>query len=162
MDKVEGRVAVLGVAIAGVVASIVEPGIYTLGSTVVGLTLGLILWAYDTHPEDENHKESAAYSGVLAFTLILVFGYPLNWIFFDPRCTEPIIWQMFPPWEEVSCFNTPPVSRVGDIYDLYFFVAWLVMAIVACVYRRWVGLPLARLRCEEPRKRSWWRRMFRN
>jgi len=59
---VEGRVAVLGVAIAGVVASIVEPGIYTLGSTVVGLTLVLVLCPYDAHPDKETHKESAAYS----------------------------------------------------------------------------------------------------
>ena len=39
----DGRVAVLGVIIAGVVASIVEPGLYTLGSTAVGATLWLVL-----------------------------------------------------------------------------------------------------------------------
>ena len=39
----EGTVAVLGVVIAGVIASILEPDIYTLGSAVVGATLVLIL-----------------------------------------------------------------------------------------------------------------------
>ncbi len=44
----EGTVAVLGVVIAGVIASILEPDIYTLGSAVVGAALVLILKAYDT------------------------------------------------------------------------------------------------------------------
>jgi hypothetical protein len=161
VGNVEGRVAVLGVAIAGVVASIVEPGIYTLGSTVVGLTLVLVLWAYGTHPSNETFKERWAYSGVLAFTLILVFGYALNWLFFDSKCTEPPIHQMR-SFSGKTCFADPPKDRYGD-YDLAFFCVWSAMTMLAFAYRRWGRLLWARLRRkgqDAAATRSWWRRVF--
>ena len=43
----DGKIAVLGVVIAGVLATIVEEGKYTLGDTVIGITLLLTLVAFN-------------------------------------------------------------------------------------------------------------------
>jgi hypothetical protein len=54
MKDVEGRVTVLAVVIAGVVALMVEKGPYTWGNTVFGLALLMILAAYSVPGDRER------------------------------------------------------------------------------------------------------------
>jgi hypothetical protein len=54
MKDAEGRVTVLAVVIAGVVALMVEKGPYTWGNTVFGLTLLMILVAYGVPGDRER------------------------------------------------------------------------------------------------------------
>jgi hypothetical protein len=54
MKDAEGRVTVLAVVIAGVVAFMVEKGPYTWGNTVFGLTLLMILVAYGVPGDRER------------------------------------------------------------------------------------------------------------
>ena len=112
----DGRVAVLGVIIAGVVASIVEPGLYTLGSTAVGATLWLVLWAYDDHPSDETRLQSAAYAAASAIILILVFGPLLNWLFFlNTGCPKPSVEQVLLKPE--LCFGPNPKDLKASSFN---------------------------------------------
>jgi hypothetical protein len=71
------KVSVLGVVIIGVIASIVEPAIYTLGGTVAGATLALVLVAYDDDSDEETRLQSTVYAGALAVALMAhnVYGW---------------------------------------------------------------------------------------
>jgi hypothetical protein len=126
------KVAVLGVVIAGVIASLVEPGIYTLGSTVIGITLLSVLYAYDSgNSRDESRLQSWVYAVAWALPIILVIGYPLNWLFFAPSCDAPPVNQVLDP-----CFDNPPKWRPWNRADSAFFIVWLVVSQVAYRYRR--------------------------
>jgi len=66
----------------------VPPGPYTFGSTVIGLILLVVLLAYDdrpdyARPDDESYGHSAAYAAAWAFSILLVPGWFLNFVFFE-------------------------------------------------------------------------------
>jgi hypothetical protein len=159
----EGRVAVLGVVVAGVISTVVEPGVYTWGSTVIGLTLVLVLVAYDDH-RDGTAWQSAAYAAAWAFSVELVPGFLLNHLLFDPPFLRS-------PGEEV------PKTQLNKV-DTVYLILWVLLALGAFLYRRLCSLPRTaeqwRLRQITPRYKriyrsvmprvrgsgeSWWRKL---
>jgi hypothetical protein len=127
-----GRVAVLAVVIAGVIALMVEKGLYTWGNTVFGLTLLAVLLAYgaptdeetaegkDQEPPDENaserQAERAAFGAALALCIMNIMGLILNYI--PSLGEEPLLWGK-------------PVLQ-----DLPFFGLWFVITALGFWLRR--------------------------
>ena len=70
---------VVGVVVAGVLASIVVPGPYNFGSSLVGATLLGVLVGYGEPPKRdadcrEYGREALGYGAALAFVLLLTLG----------------------------------------------------------------------------------------
>lgn len=68
--------SVIGVLLAGVLASFVIPGPFDWGSTLIGVVLLLVLIAYGEYPQDLRSAIGAA--AAAAFTLLLVLGRLLD------------------------------------------------------------------------------------
>jgi hypothetical protein len=127
-----GRVAVLAVVIAGVVALMVEKGAYTWGNTVFGLTLLVLLRSYDA-PRDRDPSgereaplQTVAYGAALALCIMNISG-PFQEYFLEYV-------TLFPTWGVVAwkeLFGWLPLK------DLSFFAVWLVLTIVAFRIRRY-------------------------
>jgi hypothetical protein len=119
---VDGKVAVLGVVIAGVIASVVEPGYFTWGSTVIGLTLLFVLVAYGGADKEETGSQSLAYGAALAFALLLIPGYLLNYAFFDQ--------PFYPP------SSKDPDKTEFNSWDTAYLLTWLALTVVSFSLRR--------------------------
>jgi peptidoglycan/LPS O-acetylase OafA/YrhL len=127
MKKTEGRVAVLAVVIAGVIALMVEKGPYTWGNTVFGLTLIVPLVAYGAPRRDEEKDdeedlrppvryvaERAAFGAALSLCIMNILGPILNWLILDP----------------VEFFYRVRIWEVQVLRDLPFLAVWVFFAIV--------------------------------
>jgi hypothetical protein len=75
-DRRAHGVTVVGVVLAGVLASIVVPGPYDFGATMIGLTLLAVLYGYGTTPTDQ--REAVGLSAAVGICLLLVFGVLLD------------------------------------------------------------------------------------
>ena len=123
MKDAEGRVTVLAVVIAGVIALMVEKGPYTWGSTVFGFTLLMILVAYGVPGDREravkaNERlptrrflllEKAAFGAAFALCVMNGLGPVLNWL---------------PPVE------TQLPNNMLLVQDLPFLLAWATFAVL--------------------------------
>ena len=67
---------VVGVVVAGVLASIVVPGPYDFGSTMIGLTLLAVLFGYGDAPD--SVREAIGFSAAVSICLLLVIGVFLD------------------------------------------------------------------------------------
>lgn len=112
----QNMLAVLGVVVVGVISTIAEPGRYTLGSTVIGLTLLAALWAYGRYCEHESWQESAAYAAAWAFSAMLLPGPLLNWLYFKPG-------------------PLPLENRSINRWDFLFLLVWVVLAGCSFLYQ---------------------------
>jgi hypothetical protein len=74
-ERREHSATVVGVVVAGVLASVVVPGPYSFGSTLIGLTLLCVLFGYGEPPRETAWKEAIGYCGALAFALLLTLGF---------------------------------------------------------------------------------------
>ena len=142
------RIAVLGVVIAGVLTTVVEPGIWTWGATLIGGTLLLVLWAYGPpalkDPDDEHRRDSAAYAAACAFSAMLLPGYLLNWLYFTPSSFR----------DPYSTIQTP-VRVWFNWYDIMFLLVWCALAIGSYIFRRGlVGRRLRRMLRKRARQRG--------
>jgi len=70
---------VVGVAIAGVLASVTLPGPYDFGSVMIGALLLAVLVGYGTWPQGK--REAVGFAAAAAFTLVLLLGLPFDRIF---------------------------------------------------------------------------------
>jgi hypothetical protein len=68
--------AVVGVIVAGVLASFVIPGPFDWGSTLIGAVLLLVLIGYGTRPT--TWRAAVGTASAAAFTMLLALGRPLN------------------------------------------------------------------------------------
>jgi hypothetical protein len=84
-----GRVTVLAVVIAGVIALMVEKGPYTWGNIVFGVTLFVVLLAYTSPAGEEEESaeekpfgflENAAFGAAFALCIMNSLGAALQWI----------------------------------------------------------------------------------
>lgn len=73
---------VVGVVVAGVLASIVVPGPYDFGSTMIGLTLLAVLFSYGDLPI--SAREAIGFSAAVSLSMLLAIG-----VFFDRACMSP-------------------------------------------------------------------------
>ena len=67
---------VVGVVLAGVLTSIVVPGPYDFGSTMIGLVLLATLYGYGEPPTDR--REAVGFAAAVGICLLLVFGVLLD------------------------------------------------------------------------------------
>jgi len=124
-----GRVAVLAVIIAGVVALMVEKGDYTWGNTVFGLTLLALLIAYDApkasdtlgERELERPFQSVTYGAAWALCIMNTFGPLLQHVPLYPSCCG-VEWKELFGWLSLA--------------DVPFFAVWLVLTFGAFRVRR--------------------------
>jgi hypothetical protein len=71
--------AVIGVVVAGVRASLVAPGPYSWGSTLVGIVLAMVLSAYVDWPL-KLARPAIGFAAAWAFVVLLIVGLPLDQI----------------------------------------------------------------------------------
>jgi hypothetical protein len=71
----EHAAGVIGVVVAGVLASAIVPGPYSLGSTLVGVTLLGLLFGYCDLPHPAALREAIGFAAAVAFALLLTFGF---------------------------------------------------------------------------------------
>jgi hypothetical protein len=70
---------VVGVVVAGVLASVVTPGPYNYGSTMIGVTLLAVLFGYGELPTAA--REGVGFAAAIAFSLLLTLGVVLDALF---------------------------------------------------------------------------------
>jgi hypothetical protein len=71
--------AVVGVALAGALASILGRGDWTWASVALGITLLLVLHAFDD-PTDTDPAVHLAFSAVWSLVALVALGLPLQWV----------------------------------------------------------------------------------
>jgi hypothetical protein len=71
--------AVVGVALAGALASILGQGDWTWASVPLGITLLLILHAFDD-PTDDDAAVHLAFSAVWSLVALVALGLALQWV----------------------------------------------------------------------------------
>jgi peptidoglycan/LPS O-acetylase OafA/YrhL len=75
--------AVIGVVIAGVIASFTIPGPFDWGSTLIGLILLMVLLAYGAVPTEltfADFRRAIGMAAAAAFCLVQTFGRPLDYV----------------------------------------------------------------------------------
>lgn len=80
--------AVIGVVIAGVLASFTIPGPFDWGSTLIGSILFLVLGAYGTWPHPlgwKNVRRAVGMATAAAFSILLIIARPLDRAHGDDR-----------------------------------------------------------------------------
>jgi hypothetical protein len=75
VERREHSAAVVGVVVAGVLASVVIPGPYSFGSTMVGGTLLFVLFGYGELPHPTAVREAVGFAAAVAFAALLTFGF---------------------------------------------------------------------------------------
>jgi hypothetical protein len=75
--------AVIGVVIAGVIASFTIPGPFDWGSTLIGVILLMVLLAYGAVPTEwafANCRRAIGMAAAAAFCLVQIIGRPLDFV----------------------------------------------------------------------------------
>lgn len=81
LDRRQHAATVVGVVVAGVLASYIVPGPYNLGSTMLGLILIAILFGYGELPTER--REAVGYAAACGFAVLLTAGAMLDWALDD-------------------------------------------------------------------------------
>ncbi len=115
--------AVIGVVVAGILASFVVPGPYAWDTVMLGLLLGFVLLGYGEMPT--NAREALGMAAAIGFVLLFVSGHFLD------------------DWLDLSGWPERKVTReVGDVPDeeggKSTLILWLVYSSAA-----WLGLFIA-------------------
>ncbi len=149
------QLTILEIVFAGAIAAILTGGIFTLWTTMVGVTLLLALHAYDAR-SDFSWIQSAAFSAVWAFSVILSIGVFLNFMWPDEplwsnlayACKQGVkgseLAELAPSNPVYVCTAGPffePDSRdeflVGiNPGDIEFMGIWLVFGVLMFAFRR--------------------------
>ncbi|MEH3085474.1 MAG: hypothetical protein PGN26_02825 [Xylophilus ampelinus] len=88
--------ALAAASLASAVATLAQSGLYTPVTTVLGVTILLLVLAYDVDP-NRTKFQSVAYSCVAGLTTLLAAGFPLEWIFARelPQWAHCLAWVVF-------------------------------------------------------------------
>lgn len=102
-----GQAALIGVALAAIVTLFVAPGNWGWLTTIVGLTLLLILWAYDDVGDQEKWREHLAFSAVYGLCLLIALAMVFEGVtsqvfgFLEvPEASNPLV-----PEADLLCVN---------------------------------------------------------
>jgi hypothetical protein len=127
-DKRRGGIdpaALAAASVAAVITTITPPGPYSSLSTVIGVTILFLIFAYDVDP-DRSVGQSLAFGAVVGMVGALTLGFPLEWIFFDdpkhPRIAA--FRHDLPQGQDIDYSNVPPYL----IVIIWFVLAMIVFA----------------------------------
>ena len=121
----EQQPALMGVALAGVIALIVGEGPFDYWGTVIGCTLLLILVAYDT--PTERLRQQLACGAVYTLCLVLIFGFVLNFIVDEPDPGHPTKFSYNEAWGTEFDLTAPK--------ELFVLGFWFVTTGLATLVR---------------------------
>ena len=87
---------VVGVVIAGVLASVTIPGPYDFGSMMIGALLLAVLLGYGSWPQ--GPREAVGFAAAAAFALLLCLALPLSRLFGFAEWTPGATRESYAPW----------------------------------------------------------------
>jgi hypothetical protein len=152
------QLTILEIIFAGAITAILAGGVFTLWTTMVGITLLLALHAYDTKA-DFSRAQSAAFSAVWALSVILTIGVLFNVLGPDKPLWSDLVYACKQGGgnselasEQIAdpvyvCSDGPfvkPDSLEGFLAGIYegenpaipFMIVWLLSGSFMFVYRR--------------------------
>jgi hypothetical protein len=155
------QLTILEIIFAGAIAAILTGGLFTLWTTMVGITLLLALHAYDAKA-DYSWVQGAAFSAVWALSVILATGVLFNFFWPDIRlwhelayackqgikgselAIEELVSERRPAGQVYVC-SAGPFWKADSLReylagfnagDVRFSLLWLLSGLVMFAYRR--------------------------
>jgi hypothetical protein len=124
--------ALAAAVLAGAFTVFAPPGPWSLGGSLLGITLLLVIWGYDEDPH-RNRIQSFAFAAVVALAWILVLGFPLEIAWSTDR-TDLLATAIFENPERRAGLlgrevrKLPPEQNFSDVPPLLIAVLWAGIA----------------------------------
>lgn len=117
------------------ISAIAPPGPYSPIGSVIGLTVLVLILAYDVDPQ-RTRLQSVAFGGVCALVTVLVIGYVLEYVFATNRPKRfDVLKRELPQNEDLSYSEVPPYVVLVFWFGMTCGYTWLDR----CRAREWLG-----------------------
>lgn len=118
--------ALAAAALSATLTIYAPPGPWSIGSSIIGLTLCFLILGYDVEPQ-RDRVQSIGFAAVLALICILILGYPLEVI-----CSRNSGARLRAALQEIK-----PDETISDVPPLLIVAIWFVLtAVVSYVDQR--------------------------
>jgi hypothetical protein len=115
-DNRQNFLAVLGVALAGVIQVSSSEGAFTYWNLIIGIVLCLVLWQYPISNNTPS-SEQIALASTWGFTIVSGAGLIFQELY---RWANYTWWKSLPDFDEVS----------KEAPSLYYFILWIITSVI--------------------------------
>jgi uncharacterized BrkB/YihY/UPF0761 family membrane protein len=113
--------ALAAAALAAAISTIAPSGPYGPASMVIGITILLLILAYDVDPH-RSRAQSVAFSAVVALIALLSLGFPMECVFAaHPMARLHVLLKEIPQDKDLPMSEVPPLAAI---------VLWMLITIV--------------------------------